>query len=346
MKTTRHAAFTLVELLVVIAIIGVLVALLLPAVQAAREAARRLSCQSTVRQLGLASLNFESAQKRYPPGAEYSKFGGGKNGPSFLVYLLPYIEELALSASILDQIKENEDNRTWDVYQLQGINQKQLVMFTCPSDSEAKDKFFGDTQGHRASNYSAVAGSYWYRHPNPNCSAALDPRVQCANHGFCGPTNFDGILHVAGRVRPGQVKDGTSKTLLIGERWYQLRSWSVGVYYEVNPNVPPRGPAEKPKEPIPSCVSAVKNIGYLPINHDFASDGYYVSHAPTDRPPAIPGASYTIRFNDLPWGSFHTAGANFVSADGSVRFLTDSLDQSVFLALGSRNGSENFEIPQ
>ncbi len=338
-KSREFRGFTLVELLVVIAIIGVLVALLLPAVQSAREAARRMSCQNNIRQIGLACLNFESARKRFPPGAEYLKFGGGKNGPSFLVFALPYVEEVALSADIQTQLKNNENNATWDVYQLVGVNEKQLSIITCPTDPAAKDKFFGD-RGHRASNYSAVAGSYQRRAGDASCNPNQSPPPDCVRHGFCGAANIDGILHVGSRTKPRHVIDGLSKTLMVGERWYQLRSWSVGVYYDTNPSGGGWGTPVKPDKPIPSCVSASKNVANIPINHSFQVDGFYVSHAPEDRPPYIPGAPRIMTFNDLPFGSFHQGGANFCFGDGSVRLLPDALDQLVFQAQASRKGHE------
>jgi prepilin-type processing-associated H-X9-DG protein len=107
-------------------------------------------------------------------------------------------------------------------------------------------------------------------------------------------------------------------------------------------------PDTAPPDPIPaSFVSSCKNISHLPINHSFATQGYYQSHDNnTDRPPYIPGAPRTISFNDLPFGSFHDGGANFCFGDGAVRFLVDSIDQSVLQALASRNGAETVAAPE
>src|SRR5688572_25865626 len=100
-KIERSASkgFTLVELLVVIAIIGVLVALLLPAVQAAREAARRMKCQSNMKNIGLACLNYESANRTYPPGARPAN-QATNNGLSFNVLILPYVEQGAIDSNV------------------------------------------------------------------------------------------------------------------------------------------------------------------------------------------------------------------------------------------------------
>src|SRR6267142_6033154 len=104
LQRSRHAAFTLVELLVVIAIIGVLVALLLPAVQAAREAARRTQCSNNLKQLGLAAHNFNDTFSRLPPGGGAQGGGGGLSAStdygSWLVYLLPYVEQTNLATAI------------------------------------------------------------------------------------------------------------------------------------------------------------------------------------------------------------------------------------------------------
>src|SRR6476661_2621734 len=166
----RPSAFTLVELLVVIAIIGILVALLLPAIQAAREAARRTKCVNNLKNIGLACLNYETANKRYPPSSTIARGPAGTNGLSWCVLILPYVEE----AGVGDAIKTFVDNyrqtqpknsdgspKDPDVYD-PGFNTpatQELTLYQCPSDqaTEIKDKFNGTL---KAASYAGVTGSY------------------------------------------------------------------------------------------------------------------------------------------------------------------------------------------
>ena len=134
--TSRRSAFTLVELLVVIAIIGVLVALLLPAVQAAREAARRSSCTNNMKQLGIALHNFHDTFNRFPPGGarDQQPFGthatGGGWGSSWKVYILPYIEQNAIYDKwLFDGANSGYTHASNMVY----TNRLKIATYRCPS---------------------------------------------------------------------------------------------------------------------------------------------------------------------------------------------------------------------
>ena len=160
----------------------------------------------------------------------------------------------------------------------------------------------------------------------------------------CGAVNYDGMLPQDTAVKAREVRDGMSKTAMIGERWYQMRVWTAGVYFSSHPGG--GWATEAPKGPIrTACLSASKNIdSRYGINSDLDSVGYYRSHDnETDRPTAPPNAAKTLAFNDLPFGSFHTGGANFCYADVSVHFLTDGTDPQVLMALASRRGGEIVE---
>ncbi len=335
--------FTLVELLVVIAIIGILVALLLPAIQAAREAARRMSCQNNMKNLGLACLNYESARRVMPPsGQVMSK--ASYNGMSWNVLVLPYVEQGSLDQNIAQKIKQIEQNGGQaGGYALGDINDLRMDLFLCPSDTDVKAKF---RDGGSSSSYAAVAGSYIGRirvgtGTQPNCNSGEDcvgPRG-----GQCDAINIDGMMFPGSEVSMGQVTDGTSNTMLLGERWYQLRIWTAGVFHN---SPPPRGTtAQYPPTgftPQKACSSAAKNLDeQYPLNANLDVVGYYISHDnSTDRPTKTPGAPTGMLFNNFPYGSFHPGGANFVYADGSVHFLDDNIDMGAYLALGSRNGEE------
>ena len=218
----RISGFTLVELLVVIAIIGVLVALLLPAVQAAREAARRQQCQSNLRQMSLGLLNYESARGSFPMAFEFPKTADPANlplaqiGPNWAIRLLPYIEQ----ASVYGQIDQTvlatgawpgkappqmaHANNT-------AVRTAVLSVFRCPSDTQYSNTMmqFGATQWARG-NYAANGGN--------------GPLYKRAGDGIFGPDS-DGWLdgrrrgvigpNVAAKLKG--ITDGTSNTLMLGE---------------------------------------------------------------------------------------------------------------------------------
>lgn len=324
--------FTLVELLVVIAIIGVLVALLLPAVQKARASATRLSCQNRIRNAALACLNYESAHQRFPPGA-INAARASDNGRSWHVVVLPYLEESAMSDEIRDEVERlgEGDPSTVDAYKLTVANEIQLDIFTCPADQDARDKF---NNGFSSSNYLGVTGSAFSR-GDTNQFVANSPA------DFCGAVNFDGILIQDESVATSTVSDGLSKTFLIGERWYQLRVWTAGVYFSMHPGG--GWATKKPQGPIrSSCMNSSKNMdARYGIQPSLDVVGYYVDHDNTEDRPRMPsGAEKTIQYNDLPFGSFHDGGANFSNADTSTRFISEDMDATLLLSLAARNDGE------
>jgi prepilin-type N-terminal cleavage/methylation domain-containing protein len=351
----RPGAFTLVELLVVIAIIGVLVALLLPAIQAAREAARRMSCQSKEKNLALACLNYEGSHKALPPSS-YLTTAAAYNGLSWNVIVLPYIEQGGLGSSMAQRIKNLETSlgREVDGFDLKELNDLELDLFSCPSDNAAEttDKFL--LGNSRSSNYVGVEGSYAARYQRANNSKAYPPcgdgnqGHDCVGvAGQCDPANTDGLMIPGGEISGAESPDGLSNTLLLGERWYQLRAWTFGAYHSEGP---PRGVSnyKRPKlGPVlnGTCSNSAKNLTHLwPLNAEMNVYGYYGSHNnDTDRPVKPAGAPNGQQYNNFFFGSFHTGGVNFARGDGSVSFLADAIDQDVYLALGSRNGSETVQ---
>jgi len=151
--------FTLVELLVVIAIIGILVALLLPAIQAAREAARRSQCQNNLKNIGIACLNYESTKGELPPGA-VNHLKTGKNDVSWQVLILPYVEEGGVSdgvARLAEEALQKNPNEPIDAYELGAAFEEGIKLYLCPTDTEIQDKFFKNLS---SSSYAGVMGSY------------------------------------------------------------------------------------------------------------------------------------------------------------------------------------------
>ena len=193
--------FTLIELLAVVAIIGILIALLLPAVQAAREAARRSQCANNLRQQVLASHNFHDSNHRFPPGGRLHDVAA-QNGVSWRVLLLPYLEQRALYEQIAPVI--NGGATSWKA-------QSQMPsLFRCPS--------VGDGGGG-----DLAISSYW------GVGGALREGESIGeNDMWCGTVSTTGIYYAGSETQFSDIVDGTSQTLAFGERTYVFRPWMNG----------------------------------------------------------------------------------------------------------------------
>jgi len=219
--TSRARGFTLVELLVVIAIIGILVALLLPAVQAAREAARRMQCTSNIKQLGLALLNYHDAHGSFPvaaswpDGSEMDAAGNANFGPTWVVSILPYLEQQTLydafdlALPITDPINQFA----------RGAN---LASLRCPSDSFNLQPFNGSVD-----STTAHYGDGWSRgNFAANAGLGFMSKSGChlLNGGSCGATEENwrnpivrGVMNANLTSRIAELTDGTSNTILLLE---------------------------------------------------------------------------------------------------------------------------------
>ena len=316
----KRVGFTLVELLVVIAIIGILVALLLPAVQAARESARRSQCTNNLKQLGLAVLNFESAQKMVPfnrysdygyPTAWGTSVGPGAKAWSWIAAILPYIEsnELYEQGGVPNQVFGNNV--------AVGVN---IPMLFCPSDemknfspiSRAKSRYMAGVLLVALTNYKGVLGSNY----------CWGPWANIGTNSLCEPwASGDGILPAQGFANPiklRSVSDGTSKTFLAGEQvWNESRSSC----------------------PTPDCYGM--GFSWAHTIEATATTAIYPNIA-------APGVDRSINKPDLTihngFNSMHPGGLQFVSADGSVRFISDSISIGVYRAQGTIKGGEALDF--
>jgi prepilin-type N-terminal cleavage/methylation domain-containing protein/prepilin-type processing-associated H-X9-DG protein len=205
-------AFTLVELLVVIAIIGVLVALLLPAVQMARESARRTQCNNNLKQIGLAIHNFEGAYGTFPAAATRVEIDTYMHGPTWWIYTMPYMEQNNTYSQITFPRKTFWLGSTG----AEALANKEIwrnVRFgymECPSSIGAIPRF----------SDAAGSGDVGYQRPNYTCilGATPHPTAMNANSQFRGPISDGGVITLARGQRISTVTDGMSNTIMIGEQ--------------------------------------------------------------------------------------------------------------------------------
>ena len=309
-----HAhAFTLVELLVVIAIIGILIALLLPAVQAAREAARRMSCSNNLKNMILAAHNYHDSLGHFCPSAELAD-GQNHYGLSMHIAILPYIEEGVLGDVVDQAIAQSAHKSLQDIENIlsDAIFNGEIDVYWCPSRSrEEPDGASGD--GRALVTYFGVTGA------RRNCS------FYDLEDAHCGDIYTDGVFYPYESVRMNQITDGTSQTIAIGERTYELRTFFAGAFYQ----------GTRPYSPGTTkvCSFSAKNMRFGISTPE--QSGYYTksSYAPT-------GAAKVVPFNDMFFGSEHPGGAHFALADGSVHFLSDETSVTILRNMASRNGGE------
>jgi prepilin-type N-terminal cleavage/methylation domain-containing protein len=327
--STRHASrrgFTLVELLVVIAIIGVLVSLLLPAVQSAREAARRMSCNNNLKQIGLALHNYQSTHNRFPPLAFLGSGIGAPQGPyhhTWLTSILPFIEQGPLH----DQI-----NFLLPAWQQPHVAQL-IPTFMCPSSPQFSDT--GRTHGIAWTNYVGAEGFELneINHPWYN-----DPR-----HDALPNMDYSGIFTVLQSNTFRDVPDGTSNTIIVAERSTYGHKWggrntsgtglpramSEAVFTSafISPMMWGEGADPNRFSRVDGTPSA---YGQWFRSSPFSMEPGYITH---------------IGPNNEYWGadSRHPGIVGVAFADGSVRAIAETINWPTWVII---NGKQDGVIPQ
>jgi prepilin-type N-terminal cleavage/methylation domain-containing protein len=308
MQACRHPGFTLIELLVVIAIMAILIALLLPAVQQAREAARRTQCKQNLHQIGIALQNYHLAHECLPPGT-VNETGPVRSEPKgyhhgWITFLLPHLDERVLYGMVDSSVS---------IYDAKNATARKTVvpLLLCPTDPATRLSARNDDAAVALASY---AGAH---HP-------VEAPIDATNHG---------VLFLNSRVRYEDISDGTAYTIFGGEilRSADHLGWASGTrgtlrnggafinqtpggsrYYNDPTYVPPPAPPEAVEDdgsgatpPAPIVKPAVA--------------------APADAALVVGG-----------FASDHVGGAQFVFGDGSVRFLSQNIAQGVFQQLLDR----------
>ncbi|HLJ10956.1 MAG TPA: DUF1559 domain-containing protein [Planctomycetaceae bacterium] len=330
MRSSRRRGFTLIELLVVIAIIGILVSLLLPAVQQAREAARRTQCRNNLKQIGVALHNYHATLQVFPPG--YVDRNGNPNstpdndqGPGWgwATFLLPYMEQ----SPVYDRINFNQGVAVGPNAPLCLVA---MPMFQCPSDGlqdpfPVYDSNFSTpiaTVAH--SNYVACNG--WEECFN---GAGGNPQPGPGADGLAGKFGPAGVgmFWRNSNVTDARVTDGLSNTIAAGERSsnHAPSTWTGAI----------------PGGRCPAWMAALPVSPYSPPpgppydNADFG-EALVLAHCNATH---LPSADFPIFDPDV-FYSYHSGGAFFLFGDGSVRFISSFVDGPTYQALSTISGRE------
>jgi prepilin-type processing-associated H-X9-DG protein len=289
-------------LLVVIAIIGVLVALLLPAVQAAREAARRMSCSNNVKQLALSLHNYENVHRKFP-------FGWNTHGTLWSAMILPFIEQSNLYSTL-----QFAENRNWDTSGSANASalSQHISIARCPSMRLPEQMTYNGVRDRVPTSYRGNGGN---EVTSDDTGTITIPGTKSFEM-----QNLNGVFFGCSAIRFGDISDGTSHTVAIGESHTDpdfikdaqgMDWWFIG-----SPQIDPcdcrggNGGTE---------FSEAAGSFYPPLNTQILN-------------PAAHG-----HLMELAFGSYHSGGAQFGLCDGSVHYLSDNIDLRVYHNLGARN---------
>jgi prepilin-type N-terminal cleavage/methylation domain-containing protein/prepilin-type processing-associated H-X9-DG protein len=345
-RPNTTAGFTLIELLVVIAIIAVLISLLLPAVQSAREAARRAQCVNNLKQIALATHNYESAHGSFPMGNRAFAYTFSPAisdvcsvyiGHSAFTFLMPYLEGgNTYNTFNLTRPYNSFSNLTEGLFK--------TATYLCPTDSQAIDdpdiqQFITTTQN----SYAMSRGRQENIAFNWALTAGLpDPKSPYAS--TCNYGGGDGMFGPEGSVRLSAITDGTSNTFLFGEM-SRFRNEPAGsnfnfgnvTYDFVGPPWTAANPTWNGDIRITSGAFVIPKLNAPPD-----TDGSVIAacFATAVQPPDWIPVQACQNLGQWGFRSLHPGGANFAFADGSVKFIKESISLPSYRSLGTRAGAE------
>ncbi len=319
---TRSLGFTLVELLVVIAIIGILVALLLPAVQSARASARRMSCGNNLKQIGLALHNYHDSYRRFPPSAVIPH-NATYDSWSPQARLLPYIEQEQMQGLI---------NWSYSYKSQPQVTRTRVATYLCPSEVGDKERPDGALT-HYPLNYGMNLGTWFIYDPNTGQGGG-------------------GISHPNGKTNFAALLDGTSHTLAFAE----VKAWNPYFRDGGNPSAPYAPIPASPADVVALGGNFKTNSGHTEwVDGRAHQTGVTGTFAPNTQVLfSSGGRTYDVDFTSAREGkaigrltyaaitsrSYHHGGVQIVLADGSARFVAENIQLGIWRALSTRAGGE------
>jgi len=328
----RPAGFTLVELLVVIAIIGTLVGLLLPAVQSAREAARRMGCQNNLKQMGLAALNYESSRKSFPTAGikpnwptgywDWDQRNVDTKGTSTLPWtyqLLPFMEEQATYnlRSVGNGFRDTGAT---------SIHARPIGAYTCPSRGSRVAVLSGAP--YALGDYAGYISGWEPNEPGNWSPARTQAGCDAQYGGIISPGGYakdsSGTFQAAKLVKTEMITDGTSNTFMLGEKgnqqaFYRTGEWTDKGYYSEESWV----------------------------NMRIGEQWTFPPMADTSSRSAAPWPSWATGSNERGFGSAHPGGFNVVMGDGNARSVAYDIDQVLLASMWKRADGKgrNADLP-
>ncbi|MHB0959987.1 MAG: DUF1559 family PulG-like putative transporter [Pirellulaceae bacterium] len=330
----RSRAFTLVELLVVIAIIGVLVALLLPAVQAAREAARRMQCSNNSKQIGLALHNYHDVYKSFP--FAYMIDLSNLNIQTWGTRILPFIEQSAIADNWSDAVPLCDQAPSLgfpadEVLMNLELAKTVLPFYICPSATHSSRLYQGVLPAGAGAPGVPPMDLTWTAAPSDYC-VSTGVRGTFANLAYGGNAggNREGALQpMAGPFGNSestfaQMKDGSSNTIMIGERLGGSDIYFRRTQVDLGP------------------LNFLNGGGWA----DFLNGEHWMAGSLYDGTPGPDGGPCPINCSNLRGAgfySFHPAGAHFLLGDGSVKFIMESVSAHTFASMITRKKGEAFQ---